>query len=144
MGASHRRIAWVLAALATGVGVGACGSLGQGTSSAGAGQTLLTAPGQASAGGVGVVRRVDLLIAFTKSDQRERVIADLIAARDAARREGRADDQRPVVHGEPAPEGPARRAWHGLKLIFGHEAPHRATFSPRRPGKTCAAARREA
>jgi hypothetical protein len=60
--------------------------------SGGAGDTLLVAPSQAAAGGVGVVRRLDVLVAYTKSPLHGDQIQALMDARDAARAAGRQDE----------------------------------------------------
>lgn len=85
------RVVWGSAALAL-VGLGVSGCLGRGGTSAGAGDTLLVVTSQAARGGVGVVRRTELLVAYTKSDERAAVINGLIAARDEARAAGRTEE----------------------------------------------------
>lgn len=52
------------------------------------GQTLMVLPSQSRAGGVGVVRRTDLLVAYHKGAHHEARYQALVEARDAARAEG--------------------------------------------------------
>lgn len=80
---------WPLLAAGLVAGLVAAGCVGGGgASTAGAGDTLMVLPGQAASGGVGVVRRTELLVAYHRSTRHAAGQRTLIEARDAARAAG--------------------------------------------------------